>query len=234
MARRLFFLPEIHDGLAELRGEEARHLSKVLRVEPGQVYEISDNQQRYLAAVDAVHKEHVSFRVIEPLPTVPDACHLTLAMALVKFDRLEWVLEKATELGVHRIVPFWCDRSENGLEKAAGKRMERWRKILIESAQQSRRTFLPLVAEPVALETALAVDAQARYFLDEVPADAVFAPAKSASAAMVVGPEGGWTERERQAALRAGWQAVGLGPRILRAETAALAALAILGNANLR
>lgn len=209
-------------------------MSKVLRVERGQVYEISDNQQRYLAEVEAAHKELVSFRVIEQLETVPDACHLTLAMALVKFDRLEWILEKATELGVHRIVPFWCDRSENGLEKAAGKRMERWRKILIESAQQSRRTFLPLVAEPVGLETALAVEAQARYFLDEVPGDAVFAPGKNASAALVVGPEGGWTERERQAALRVGWQAVGLGPRILRAETAALAALAILGNANLR
>ena len=90
MARRLFFLPEIHSGHAELRGEEARHLSKVLRVERGQVYEISDNTQRYLAEVEAAHKELVSFRVLEKLESVADPCRLTLAMALVKFDRLEW------------------------------------------------------------------------------------------------------------------------------------------------
>ena len=86
MARRLFFIPAIHHGHAELRGEEARHLSKVLRVERGQIYEISDNTQRYLAEVDAAHKELVSFRVLEKLDTPSDPCYLTLALALVKFD----------------------------------------------------------------------------------------------------------------------------------------------------
>ena len=233
MARRLFFIPAIHHGHAELRGEEARHLSKVLRVERGQIYEISDNTQRYLAEVDAAHKELVSFRVLEKLDTPSDPCYLTLALALVKFDRLEWILEKATELGVHRLTPFWCDRSENGLEKAAGKRIERWRKIILESAQQSRRTFLPTIDEPVPLEEALRQEAAARYFLDEEERG-VWAPEQTKSAALLVGPEGGWTARERQAALNAGWSAAGLGPRILRAETAALAGLAILSHGSLR
>ena len=201
-------------------------MSKVLRVERGQTYEISDNQRRYLAEVEAAHKDLVSFRILEPLDSPLETCRVTLAMALVKFDRFEFVLEKATELGVHTVQPFWCDRTEQGLEKAAGKRLERWRKIVLESAQQCRRTFLPVVAEPVAFAAALRWEAEARYFLDEASAGGVFAPVAPASAVLMVGPEGGWTDRER--ALAAAWTSASLGPRILRAETAAMAALAVL------
>lgn len=226
MARRLFFVPEVHSGRAELRGEDARHMSKVLRVERGQTYEISDNQRRYLAEVEASHKDLVSFRVLEPIETLADPCHITLALALVKFDRLELVLEKATELGVHTLQPFWCDRSEQGLEKAAGKRLERWRKIVLESSQQCRRTFLPVVNDVVPFAAALRLEAAGRYFLDEASTSAVFAPGPAESAILMVGPEGGWTDRERAAA--SAWTTVSLGKRILRAETAAIAALTLL------
>jgi len=232
MARRLFFVPAVHSGRAELRGDDARHLSKVLRVERGQTYEISDNAQRYLAEVEAAHKDLVSFRILEKLPVEPESCELVLAVALVKFDRLEWIVEKATELGVARIVPFAAVRSDDGLEKAAVKRVERWRKIVLESAQQSRRTFLPVVEDATDFATVLRIAAEARYFLDE-EATAVLAPGRAARVALLVGPEGGWTERERAAAVGAGWHSASLGPRVLRAETAAISALAIVSHANL-
>lgn len=231
MARRLFFVPPVHSGHTELRGDDARHLTKVLRVEPGHVYEISDQDQLYLAKVTAAHKELVRFEVLEKLEIPPEPCHLVLVPALVKFDKLEWILEKATELGVGEIRPFWSARTEKGLEQAAAKRIDRWRKILLESAQQCRRARLPEIAEPAAFATVLATGAAERYLLDESRTGEFFRPGPCASAALLVGPEGGFTEAERQLAIQAGWRPVSLGPRILRAETAALAALSILGNA---
>jgi 16S rRNA (uracil1498-N3)-methyltransferase len=233
MARRLFFVPEVHSGRAELRGEEARHLSKVLRVERGQTFEISDNAHRYLAEVEAAHQDLVSFRILEKLAAPEERCRITIAVALIRFDRLETVFEKATELGAHKIVPFASDRSEDGLERAAVKRVARWRKIALESAQQCRRTHLPVVEEPAAFKDVLGSEAEQRLFLDENCRD-LLSPASAGSAALIVGPEGGWTERERKAALETGWTAVSLGPRILRAETAAIAGLAILTHASLR
>lgn len=233
MARRLFFVPAVHSGRAELRGDDARHLSKVLRVERGHTYELSDNHQRYLAEVDAAHKDLVSFRILEKLATPPEPCRITLALALVKFDRLEWILEKATELGVHTIQPFVSDRSEPGLEKAAEKRLERWRKIVLESAQQSRRTHLPIVEAPIDFAGVLTLEAQHRVFLDEAATDRILSPANSASVLLMIGPEGGWTDRERTRAAAAGFTSASLGPRILRAETAAIAALSLVSLLNL-
>ena len=228
MARRLFFVPEVQSELAELRGEDAKHLTRVLRVEPGQVYELSDGRSLYLAQVELADRDAVRFRVLERLPTPVEPYVVTLAMALVKFDRFEWILEKATELGAHHIRPFWCDRSEAGLEKAALKRIERWRKILIESSQQSRRVVPPQVHEPVSFERVLTVPVDRRYFFDERRDDAEFAPELVARTMLIIGPEGGWTDRER--ALATGCAGAALGPRVLRAETAAIAALAILGS----
>lgn len=227
MARRLFFVSEVRSGLAELRGEDAKHLTKVLRVQPGQQYELSDGEQLYLAEVQSTDRDTVTFRVMESLPFERDPYEITLAIALVKFDRLEWILEKATELGASQIQPFWCDRSEAGLEKAALKRIDRWRKILVESSQQSRRVIPPVVHEPVRLEGVLELKADRRYFFDERREDDEFAPEPVAASLLMVGPEGGWTERER--ALAKGCISASLGPRVLRAETAAIAALAILG-----
>jgi 16S rRNA (uracil1498-N3)-methyltransferase len=228
MARRLFFVSEVHSGFAELRGEEARHLSKVLRVEAGQQYELSDGESLYLAEVAAAHKEMVRFQVLEKLPVHPEPYEVTLAMALVKFDRLEWILEKATELGATHIRPFWSDRSEHGLERAAPKRLERWRRILVESCQQSRRVTPPEIYEPVSFESILAKPTDRRYFFDERREDSEFAPQPAASTMLIIGPEGGWTDRERN--LAKDCIHASLGPRILRAETAAIAVLAILGN----
>lgn len=223
MARRLFFVPQVHSGIAELHGDDAKHLTRVLRVEPGQIYQISDNEHLYLAEVESATKGTVRFRVREKQPAPPPGPELILCAALIKFDHFEWMIEKATELGVTRIVPVEATRSERGLEKAALKRLERWRKIALEASQQSRRVRMPEVTEPVAFREAVAVEADRRYFADEEGGEPI-TPARGASVAILIGPEGGWTDSERAEA--SNWQPVTLAANVLRAETAALAALA--------
>lgn len=236
MARRRFFVDEVRNGEAEILGEEARHLTRVLRVEAGQHYEISDNRQAWLAEIVTARKEHVVFQTIEKLPDEPPEVRVTLLAALIKFDHFEWLVEKATELGVERIIPVETIRSERGLERAAAKRIERWRRIVVESSQQCRRTFLPAVEEPVEFEAAIAAAAGFRFVLDEQagarPLMKVLPeqPAITDTVALLVGPEGGWTGSEREQFIAAGWTAISLGRRILRAETAAMAALAVVAS----
>lgn len=236
MARRRFLVQEIRNGAAELRGEDARHLAKVLRAEPGQQYEISDGTHLCLAEVAGVERDRVLFRVLADLETPELPLNLALYVALIKFDRFEWMVEKATELGVSFIVPVDAARSGKGLLEAARNRVERWRRIAHESSQQSRRLRPPEIGEPRTLSAALPETCHLGYFLDEEPgcpplASALPAPSErhpSDSAALLIGPEGGWTEAERATALAAGWRAVSLGPLILRAETAAITATALL------
>ena len=234
MARRRFFVDSIRNGRAELTGEEARHLTRVLRVEPGQHYEISDNRHAWVAEVESARKEHIIFRMLEALDPESDGVRVTLLASMIKFDRYELLLEKATELGVSVIVPVQTARSERGLEHAAPKRIERWRKIAMEASQQSRRSHLPEIEEPVEFKAAIDRKAAARLFLDEArdgtPLLKALPDARTAedTVAVLTGPEGGWTDAEREAAIAAGWRQVSLGRRILRAETAAIAALALI------
>lgn len=235
--RRRFFVEQVRNGHAEIEGEEAKHLTRVLRVEVGQKYEISDDRALYLAEIETARKEHVVFRTLERLPDEPGTVHLALYASLIKFDHFEWMIEKATELGVTEIIPVETVRSERGLERAAVKRMDRWRRIALEASQQSRRMHLPSLAEPQELQQALAASANYRYFLDEQPGGTslhgAIPPARSLAdrVAVLIGPEGGWTDLERTVIQQAGWQGVTMGRLILRAETAALAALAVLTNA---
>ncbi len=235
--RRRFFVDEVRSGRAEISGDDARHLTRVLRVEAGQRYEISDNRNVYLAEIETARKEHVAFRTLEKLAAPEPTVRLILCAALIKFDHFEWMIEKATELGVSEIMPIETIRSERGLERAAHKRVERWRRIALEASQQSRRAFLPEVSEPAPLLAALALKATHRFALDENPAAGLLNAAFPAmrdcqdSVALLIGPEGGWTDQEREHFIAAGWTPVSLGPLILRAETAALAALAIVNSA---
>src|ERR1051326_2587068 len=141
--RRRFFVDEVRGGAAELRGEDARHLTRVLRVEPGQRFELSNNSQAWLAEIDEARGERVTFRILEPIPYTPPPARITLCAALIKFDRFEWIVEKATELGVERILPVNSTRCERGLFEASHKRTERWMRIARESSQQSRRVQIP-------------------------------------------------------------------------------------------
>lgn len=236
MARRRFFVESVHRGHAQVSGGEAHHLTRVLRVEPGQKYEISDNRCVYLAEVETARKDFVSFSILEPLETPEPALRAAVFAALIKFEHFEWMIEKTTELGVERIVPVQTARTEKGLAGAAPKRMVRWNRIAREASEQSRRARLPEIGEPCSLAEALRAGTAYRYALEESGAAAILnvLPAErhpGDEVALLVGPEGGWTDRERSEIAASQWTAVSLGPHILRAETAALAALAILAAA---
>ena len=220
--------------MAELRGDDARHLTRVLRAGPGQVYEISDNRAAYLAEIAEARGDRVVFRVLDPVESPALPAHITLCAALIKFDRFEWMVEKATELGAERILPVETAHSEKGLFAASAKRSPRWQRIAQESSQQSRRVQMPEILPAGRFEQALALEADHRFFLVETTAPPLLQvlPARrlpSDRVALMAGPEGGWTEAECAAAGAAGWQRASLGPTILRAETAALAALAVVG-----
>jgi len=231
MARRRFFVEAIRGDTAALGGEEGHHLARVLRAKIGQLYEISDNRSACLAEIAAVGDREVLFRVRAPLPSEAPRTDLRLYAALIKFDRFEWLVEKATELGVSVIAPVDAGRSEKGLLAAAGKRVGRWRRIARESSQQARRLRLPDVMEPGRLSAALADRSSGRLFLDEAGGRPLLEAAWHPETAFAVGPEGGWTDAERAAFLEAGWEGVTLGPAVLRGETAAIAAVAILSHA---
>lgn len=233
MARRRFFVDAVESGRARITGPDAYHLTRVLRVEPGQQFEISDNRAVYLAEVETARKDLVSFSVRETVTASEPRVQTTVLASLIRFERLEWLIEKATELGAATIVPVQAERSEKGLEKAAQKRLPRWNRIAREASEQSRRAHLPEIAAPVDLAEALQIECDYRFVLDEAEARGFLSvlPAghpQGVRVAVLVGPEGGWTDRERERIAFAGWRAVSLGTQILRAETAAIAALAIV------
>lgn len=235
MARRMFYVQEIAGEIATLRGETAQHIRKVLRGERGQRYEISDGSGLWLAELADFGKDTVVFRLLEQLEVVPPPVRLHLLASLIKFDAFEWMLEKATELGVEQVTPVYAMRSDKGLDQAARKRRERWLRIVAESGQQCRRLAPPVLHEVVTLPQALKSAANVRLWLEEQRSGAKLLtalPEQRGSedvVAMLCGPEGGWDDRERKAAELADWKSVSLGKQILRAETAAVACLAVIG-----
>jgi 16S rRNA (uracil1498-N3)-methyltransferase len=236
MARRRFFVDAVQSGRARITGPDAHHLTRVLRVQPGQQFEISDNHSVYLAEVESARKDLVSFSVREKVPLAEPLVHTTILASLIRFEPFEWMLEKATELGVERVVPVQAARSEKGLEQAAGKRLPRWNRIVREASEQSRRARLPEIGAPVTLAGALQNEGVFRYVLEEAEAPPILSALPGdrepgSRVALLAGPEGGWTDREREQIAGAGWRQVSLGPQILRAETAAIAALAIINAA---
>ena len=236
--RRRFFVEEFVSGAAFLRGEAAHHLGRVLRAEAGQLYELSDGESVWLARTERVGKSEVEFSLVERLPVPPGPVRIELLLAIVKFDRFEWALEKATELGADEIVPLAAERSEKGVLAAATKRAVRWKRILAESAQQARRLRIPQLCPAVKPADAFrAAAGSVRILLSEragaAPLRELLEPKaaersgnEAASVAIAIGPEGGWTEVEFAAAGAARFAEAALGTNILRTETAVCAALA--------
>jgi 16S rRNA (uracil1498-N3)-methyltransferase len=241
--RRRFFIDHFDSNSAALTGDPADHLGRVLRAAPGQLYELSDGQQVNLARIERIAlskngNSRIEFALLESIPAQEPHLQIELLLSLVKFDRFEWCLEKATELGATTIVPLAAARTDKPLIAAAPKRHERWQKILLESAQQSRRLRPPQLAGAIAPEKAFAASASAiTIILSERPnapsLRTVLGGVSSLNEnqpitiSLAIGPEGGWTDAELAAAHAAGFAEASLGQNILRTETAVLAALAI-------
>ena len=230
MTRRRWIADTFTDTTASLTGDQAAHLARVLRAEPGQIFDVVANGFLHRAEITSVSDSEVVFTLHEELEA-DAALPVHLLLAVFKFDHMEWGIEKATELGAERITPVLARRTEKHLSQAAAKRVERWRRIVREAAQQSRRSDVPTVDDPQTLKAALqSVSAETRLLLAETEQGNTIATAlqqASQSVALAVGPEGGWTPEEMQLFTEHGWKHVTLGPRILRAETAAIAGLAI-------
>ena len=231
MTRRRFIADTFTDTTASLTGDQAAHLARVLRAQPGQIFDVVSNGFLHRAEVLTVSDHEVVFTLHEELEA-DAALPVHLLLAVFKFDHLEWGIEKATELGAARITPILARRTEKHLALAASKRVDRWRRIALESSKQSRRTDVPTIDDPQTLKLALQeVTAATKLLLAETEQDNTITAALNASPhesiALAIGPEGGWTADEMQLFTDHAWHPVTLGPRILRAETAAIAALAI-------
>jgi 16S rRNA (uracil1498-N3)-methyltransferase len=234
MALRRIFVEWIRDDVAGVEGARAHHLGRVARLRTGELVEVSDHERLFLAKVKSTGGRRVEFDIVEPLPTPARPFPIVLQASIFQFARFEWIIEKASEMGIRSIVPVASGFSERGLVTAARKRRLRWERIGEEAAQQARRFAPPAVEEPTPFEEAIGAAAgPLRLFLDSdstLLKDLLAAPLENvtkAPAFLLVGPEGGWTDVERQQAQAAGYRSAGLGTGILRAETAALAAVAI-------
>lgn len=215
-----------------MAGETAHHLGRVLRAEPGQLYELSDGNRVWLARIAEVQGDRVEFSLIEELSSREPSLPTVLLLSVVKFDAFEFALEKATELGVSAIVPLVAARSEKSLLAAAPKRAERWKKILREASQQSRRVRIPELAPLSKPEAAFSSHSdRLKILLSERPEarplrGILEGQNVRAGVVLAIGPEGGWTEAEVQRAQTHGFREASLGRLILRTETAVIAALA--------
>ena len=243
--RRRFFVEQFDSQSAALRGDTAEHLGRVLRAEPGQLYELSDGHAVWLARIERVAlskrgDSRIDFALVEPVAAREPSLQIDVLLSLVKFDRFEWCLEKATELGARAIIPLAAARTDKALVAAAEKRRSRWEKIVVESAQQSRRLRTPWIAGVASPAKAFAeCAAGAKILLSErreappirATLSAMKPPAEpgcSAAAAIAIGPEGGWTDEEVAGAMAAGFAEASLGENILRTETAVIAAMAVI------
>src|SRR5215469_4840734 len=238
--RRRFFVEKFENKQAVVEGEAAHHLGRVLRAQSGQLYELSDGTSVWLGRIDTVSRDSVQFSLLEQLASQISPIETALLLSVVKFDSFEWALEKATELGVHSIVPLAAARSEKALLAAAPKRAKRWKKILLEASRQSRRLGIPALAPVVKPEAAFSSRPEGlRVLLSErseaPPLRSVLEGHSPASSPVIsvlaIGPEGGWTEAEFECAQSHGFREASLGRLILRTETAVVAALASLNYA---
>jgi 16S rRNA (uracil1498-N3)-methyltransferase len=230
MTRRRWIAEEFKGNRAVLTGDHADHLVRVLRVRVGQEFDIATGAVVRRGRVVTVEVGRVEFELGEEVPAAP-VPNVTLLVAIFKFDRMEWAIEKCTELGVSRIVPVIARRTDAHLASAAAKRAERWRRIALQAAEQSRRATPPEIAAPIKLQEAVNLAGAVRIVLAESEQETmlsdVLAGHSGGETLLAIGPEGGWADDELELFLRAGWISGSLGPTILRAETAAIAAAAI-------
>ncbi|HZK24171.1 MAG TPA: 16S rRNA (uracil(1498)-N(3))-methyltransferase [Oscillospiraceae bacterium] len=221
--------------IVRLQGDDAHHLRRVLRAAVGEQIELCDEQGLcHLARVTQITKDEVECALASALPSSEPQTKIELAFGLLKGEKTELVLQKATELGVSSLRPFFSERTVVRADKKQGARYERWQKIVRAAAAQARRAQIPAVVLPCQWSSLLTkfVDYdQVILFweaeLEQPLAQALRHCARGARILLLTGPEGGFSEVEVRGATAAGAEIVTLGPRILRAETAAITAVAL-------
>lgn len=225
-----------------LSGEEHHHLSRVARIRPKQKVWLFDSLGiSYLARVDKIEKEKTTLFILRKFePTYPRV-KITLAQALVRSKKIEFILQKATELGITEFLPVLTSHSIIRIKEKKDKIKTRWQKIARAAVKQSQRTLLPLILEPLPLERVLKErkedlklflnENKGQYLKEVLISSLAHSPPKIPSSLIIlVGPEGGWSHQEEKEILAAGYQAISLGPHVLRTETAALASLAMISH----
>lgn len=244
MTRRRWIADEWTETSAVLKNDQAVHLARVLRAQAGQQFDIVAGEKVRRGIIQVITDETVEFSLHEELDAA-GSLPLVIALSIIRFERMEWAIEKLTELGVEQIVPVVAQRSEKHLAQAATKRVERWRKIARESAQQSRRSNVPEISEPIlvsewlkesqaqepqyGLRLLLSEHEQSQSLREILEARRLSSAETSAvKITAAIGPEGGWTYAECNRFRDCGWQPITLGPRILRAETAAIALASVV------
>ena len=227
--RNRFYVAEglVAGATVELSGEEFHHAVRVHRSAVHDEVELFDGKGiAFLGRIESITNASAVIRVLTAAPSRESPLRITLASSLIQPDRFEIVLQKGTELGVARFLPVITERIELRLERAAGK-LDRWRRIILEAAKQSGRSFLPILDSPQELQAVLREETE-RLFFD---ADAEPSPWPESLGAVIllIGPEGGWSPGEIDQARDAGCRFQTLGPRRLRAETAAVTAVSLVG-----
>ncbi|NBV76942.1 16S rRNA (uracil(1498)-N(3))-methyltransferase [bacterium] len=216
---RFFVAEDVLGNDVELLDESVVHqISRVLRMKVGERVALCDGRGTdAVSEIIAMDKKSVSVRVLERIPTWVPQKKVHVFLAPIRKERFEWALEKCTELGVARVTPLITERSERGIVKR-----ERAEVIMKEAAEQCGRGDVPIFGEPVELETL-----SGEYFVLDMGGVVLEQSAqKNKEIRLLIGPEGGWTEAEREFFKSKNWQSFSLGPTTLRAETAAVAACA--------
>ncbi len=230
---RRFKIDRVKNGEAFLRGQEARHALKVLRLKKGDEIFVFDGEGReYLAVIDAASPTSVKVKILEETKVNRDSpLKSTLFMGITnKIQKFELAVQKVTELGVTEIVPVICKRSSTAqLVKNWDNKLRRWRDISINAAKQCGRNVLPEIRTPIRLED-VEVDSELSFVLWEKGGKSFkdFQGYSANSVSFLVGPEGGLEREEIEVLEKQGFKPIYLGKRILRAETAAIAGMAII------
>ena len=195
MTRRRWIADKVEGNQAFLLGQNAEHLARVLRARVGQEFEVTTDGHIFLGRITEISDENVTIDLLEEIAGNQVQAGVTLYLAIFKFDRMEWAIEKATELGVAKIVPLIARRSDSHLASAAPKRVERWRRIAREASQQSRRELVPEILDPVKLKQALQATELTKIVLAEQEdekhlAEVICQADFSSPISLAIGPEG--------------------------------------------
>jgi 16S rRNA (uracil1498-N3)-methyltransferase len=235
--RRFYALPEqFENEKVTLNADETRHLRDVLRLREGEKVQVFDGAGReFLCSIEKITKKDAFLTILEEIssPAAESNLDLTLAVALLKGEKFDFVVQKSVELGVSKFVPLLTKRCDVKIKdaKEAEKKLERWKRIALEAAKQTGRAKLMQVEAPKEFKEFIeSGETAAKILFSERGGESFSAVKASEKIVAVTGAEGGWEDAEIEAARRNGFQIVTFGGRILRAETASLAVAALLQN----